>query len=163
MDIRPMKQLFIALICCLFVGQANAQLQPQVLPSAVFYKKDGKTFSTAQIPTNKKAFIMFFDATCDHCQQVAKQLSKQTGKLANANIYLVSMDEFRSIDYFTSNFAKPLLSMKNVTLLQDKHSAFIPTFKPDKYPSMFLYGTNRRLLKFSSNDKEVPKFLEMIN
>lgn len=157
-----MKQLFIAILCCLFADQVNAQLQPQTLPSAVFYKKDGKAFSTAQIPTTKKAFIMFFDATCDHCQQVATQLSKQSGKLANANIYLVSMDEFRSIDYFMTNFGKPLLAMKNVTLLQDKHQAFIPTFKPDKYPSMYLYGTNKRLLKFSSNDKEVPKFLELM-
>lgn len=158
-----MKQLFIAFICCLFVNQASAQLQSQVLPNAVFYKKDGKTFSTAQIPTTKKAFIMFFDATCDHCQQVARQLSKQSGRLANSNIYLVSMDEFRSIDYFMTNFAKPLMTMKNVTVLQDKHSIFIPTFKPDKYPSMYLYNTSKRLLKFSSNDKEVPKFLELMN
>lgn len=157
-----MKQLLIAIICCLFAGQASAQ-QPQTLPSAVFYTRDGKTFATTQIPTTKKAFIMFFDATCGHCQQVASQLSKQSGKLAKANIYLVSMDEFRSIDYFMTNFGKPLLAMKNVTLLQDKHQAFIPTFKPDKYPSMYLYGTNKRLLKFSSNDKEVPKFLELMN
>lgn len=106
---------------------------------------------------------MFFDATCDHCQQVAKQLSRQTSKLQNVNIYLVSMDEFRSIDYFMSNFAKPLQAMKNVTVLQDKHQVFINLFKPDKYPSMFLYGTNKRLIKFSSNDKEVPKFLALMN
>lgn len=106
---------------------------------------------------------MFFDATCEHCQQVALQLSKQTAQLQKVNIYLVSMDEFRSIDYFMNNFAKPLLAMKNVTILQDKFQAFIPTFKPDKYPSMYLYGTNKKLIKFSSNDKEVPKFLALMN
>ncbi len=158
-----MKQLLSAFICCLIFTQAKAQLQPQTLPGAVFYKKDGSAFSTMQIPTAKKAFIMFFDATCGHCQQVAAQLSKKTDKLAKLNVYLVSMDEFRSIDYFMTNFAKPLLGMKNVTLLQDKQQAFITTFKPDKYPSMYLYGTNKRLMKFSSNDKELPKFLELMN
>jgi len=158
-----MKQLFLALICCLFVAKASAQMQPQALPTAVFYKKDGKPFSTAQMPTDKKTFIMFFDATCGHCQEVATHLSKQSSKLMKSNIYLVSMDEFRSIDYFMTNFAKPLLSMKNVTLLQDKKQAFIPMFKPDKYPSMYLYGTNKRLIKFSSDDKEVPKFLALMN
>jgi hypothetical protein len=62
-----------------------------------------------------------------------------------------------------TNFAKPLAAMKNVTILQDKYQAFIPTFKPDKYPSMYLYGTNKKLIKFSSNDKEVPKFLALMN
>ncbi len=150
-------------MCSLFIGTASAQLQPQTLPGAVFYKKDGKTFATAQIPTTKKSFIMFFDATCDHCQQVALQLSKQTSKLQNVNVYLVSMDEFRSIDYFMSNFAKPLQTMKNVTVLQDKHQVFINLFKPDKYPSMYLYGTNKRLIKFSSNDKQVSNFLTLMN
>jgi peroxiredoxin len=158
-----MKHLVVAFICALFVFNAKAQPLNQTLPNAVFYKKDGKPFSTAQIPTAKKTFIMFFDATCEHCQQVAMQLSKQSTKLSKVNVYLVSMDEFRSIDYFMSNFAKPLQGLKNVTLLQDKYQAFIPTFKPDKYPSMYLYGTNKRLIKFSSNDKEVSNLLALMN
>lgn len=158
-----MKQLLFAFICCLVFNQAKAQSQPQSLPGAVFYKKDGSAFSTTQIPTTKKAFIMFFDATCGHCQEVAAKLSKTPQRLAKVNVYLVSMDEFRSIDYFMNNFAKPLLALKNVTLLQDKQQAFIPTFKPDKYPSMYLYGNNKRLMKFSSNDKELSKFLDLMN
>jgi hypothetical protein len=158
-----MKQLFIALICSLFIYTACGQPMTQTMPNAVFYKRDGKAFSTAEIPATQKSFIMFFDATCEHCQQVALQLSKQTAQLKKVNIYLVSMDEYRSIDYFLTNFAKPLAAMKNVTILQDKFQTFIPTFKPDKYPSMYLYGTNKRLIKFSSNDKEVPKFLTLMN
>lgn len=104
---------------------------------------------------------MFYDATCEHCQRVAANLSKRSKELGGINIYMITQDEKQSIDYFMSNYAKPLLTMKNVTLLRDKDMVFIPLFHPQQYPSLYLYGKDKRLIYFSSNEKDVSKFFNL--
>jgi thiol-disulfide isomerase/thioredoxin len=158
-----MKQLLLIFaFIAVSVTSFGQQLQPVDLPNAVFYKANGSKLSTMEFPKNKKSLLIFFDATCPHCQRVVANLSKQSSKLNKVNLYLISLDEFRSINYFMNNFGKPLLAMKNVTLLRDGNYAFIPTFHPRQYPSLYLYGTNRKLILFSSNEEDVAKFLSLI-
>lgn len=154
-----MRHFFLILLLSACSAFSYAQgLEPgTALPSAVFYKTDGKVFATEQIPSGKKSLLMFFDATCEHCQRVAAGLSKRTAELSKLNIYLISMDEKVSIDYYITNFAKPLVALKNVTVLQDKDRIFVPTFKPTQFPSLYLFSAQRKLLYFTSKEKEVPK------
>jgi len=158
-----MKQTLFTLLLCLFGTLVWSQgLEPGTeLPNAVFYKTDGKTFSTAQIAKGKKSLLMFFDATCDHCQRVATVLSKRTKELGNVNIYLISQDEKVSIDYYISNFAKPLAALKNTTILRDKDRVFVPLFHPKEYPSLYLFSTDRKLIYYTSKEKEVPKMFPL--
>jgi peroxiredoxin len=157
-----MKQLL--LIFTLFAASlsTHAQTQPADLPNAVFYKENGSKLSTMEFPKNKKSFIIFFDATCPHCQRVVANLSKQSSKLSKVNLYLISQDEFRSINYFMNNFGKPLQKMKNVTVLRDGYFTFIPLFHPRQYPSLYLYGTDRKLVFFSSDENDVNRFLTLV-
>ncbi|TDQ11345.1 TlpA family protein disulfide reductase [Pedobacter metabolipauper] len=159
-----MKKLTLAIALILFSASVFSQsLTPgTAIPKAVFYKADGKTFSTEQIATGKKTLLMFFDATCGHCQKVAADFSKRSKELSGVNLYLVSQDEFRSINYFLTNYGKPLMSLPNVTALQDKDHVFIPLFFPKQYPSLYLFGADKRLIYFSSNEKELPKFFSLI-
>src|SRR5215217_2499422 len=154
-----MKRLFLALILTVVSSLSYAQgLEPGTdLPKAVFYKTDGKIFSTDQIPKGKKSLIMFFDATCEHCQRVGAHLSKKTAELGKVNIYLVTQDEPQSIDYYVNKYAKPLAALKNVTILRDKDRVFIPLFHPRQFPSLYLFGPERKLTFFSSNEKDVDK------
>lgn len=158
-----MKQVLCVLLLSFFGTLTHAQaLEPGTdLPKGVFYKTDGKTFSTEQIPAGKKSLLMFFDATCEHCQRVAASLSKRTAELKNLNIYLISMDEKTSMDYYISNFAKPLVALKNVTVLQDLDRIFIPLFHPTQYPSLYLFSPQRKLTYFTSKEKEVPKMFPL--
>lgn len=138
-------------------------LPGSVMPKAVFYRLDGKSFSTDQIGKDKKCLLMFYDATCEHCQRVAANLSKRSKELANINIYMISLDEAKSINYFMGTFAKPLQAMKSVTVLRDKDMVFIPIFHPQQYPSLYLYGKDKRMIYFTNKEKEVSKFFSLIN
>ncbi|HMI02364.1 MAG TPA: redoxin domain-containing protein [Pedobacter sp.] len=159
-----MKQILFTLLLSVFATLTYAQgLEPGTeIPNTVFYKTDGKVFSTEQITKGKKSLLMFFDATCEHCQRVATVLSKRTKELGNVNIYLISQDEKVSIDYYISNFAKPLVALKNVTVLRDKDRMFIPLFHPKEYPSLYLFSTNRKLIYYTSKEKEVPKMFPLL-
>jgi len=159
----PMKLLLTGLIALFFSLSASAQ-DPigTAMPTSIFYNRDSTPFSTYSIPTGKKSLIFFFDATCGHCQKVIAEISKRSKELNNINIYLVSQDEYRSIDYFMSNYAKPLSSMKNVTVVQDREHVFIMAFHPKQYPSMYLYGPDKRIVFSSSSDKDVAKLFKAI-
>jgi thioredoxin-related protein len=158
-----MKKLLLVFAFIAASLSSFAQAQPVDLPSAVFYRANGSKLSTMEFPKNKKSLIIFFDATCPHCQRVVANLSKQSSKLSKVNLYLISQDEFRSINYFMNNFGKPLQTMKNVTVLRDGYFVFIPVFHPRQYPSLYLYGTDRKLILFSSDENDVQKFLSLIN
>lgn len=160
-----MKYTCLLLFTLIFNLSLIAQeLQPgTAIPAAVFYNRDNSTFSTQQISKAKRSLIVFFDATCSHCQQVATQMNKRHKELSNVNIYMVSQDEYRSIDYFTSTFAKELVKQKNVKVLQDRDKVFIMAFRPRQYPALYLYGANQRLVFTSSKDTDLPKFFKLIN
>lgn len=154
------KRLFFALVCSTFAAGtfAQAPVKGTDMPKAIFYKADGKTFATAQITTDSKSLLMLFDATCEHCQKVVANLSKRNAELTHINLYLISQDEFRSINYFMDNFGKSLKTMKNVTVLQDRDHVFIPLFHPRQYPALYLYGKDKKLEFYSSDERDVPRF-----
>ncbi|MGY0038014.1 redoxin domain-containing protein [Pedobacter sp. NJ-S-72] len=108
-----MKLLITCLTVIFFSLSAAAQDIGSTMPNAIFYNRDNTPFSTYNIPKGKKSLIIFFDATCDHCQKVVAQMSKRTKELKNINVYMISQDEYRSIDYFMTNFGKPFLQQKN--------------------------------------------------
>ena len=155
-----MKQLFFALVfsALSFTTFAQAPIKGLDMPKAIFYTADGKTFNTEQIGKDNKSLLVFFDATCEHCQKVAASISKRNTELKHINLYLISQDEFRSINYFMDNFGKPLKNMKNVSVLQDRDRVFIPLFHPKQYPALYLYGKDKKLEFYSSEERDVPRF-----
>lgn len=157
-----MKKVLIGLILTVCVLGVKAQSPAAIMPSFKFYTASDAGFTKAQIPANKQSFFMFFDGTCGHCQKVMTELAKRNKELANVNVYLVSLDEFKTINYFMEHYGKSLKGMKNVTLLQDKDRIFIPLFKPTKYPAMFLYSTDKRLKIYSSEEEDVVKIFSML-
>lgn len=159
-----MKRFFLAFILavCSLTVAAQSPTPGTDMPRAIFYKSDGSNFYTDRIPKGSKSLLMLFDATCEHCQKVASNLSKRSKELAGANLYLISQDELRSINYFMDNFAKPLQHMKNVTVLQDRDHVFIPMFHPKQYPALYLYGEDKKLDFYSSSERDLPRFINRI-
>lgn len=157
---KTMRTLLLTLIITTLTINTYAQkpVPGTDMPKAMFYKPDGGAFPTEHIPKGKKSLIMLFDATCEHCQKVAGNISKRSKELNDINVFLVSQDETRSINYFMDNFGKPLKTMKNVTVLQDRDHVFISLFYPKQYPSLYLYGKDKKLEFYSSNEKDLPKF-----
>lgn len=161
-----MKYLFTSLTALFITLSAFAQDGAAVgsaIPNVIFYNRDNSPFSTYSIPAGKQSMVIFFDATCGHCQKVVAEMSKRVKELEKVNIFLVSQDEYRSIDYFTSNFGKPLLAKKTTKVLQDRDHVFIMAFHPKQYPAIYLYGADKKLKFSSSSEKEVNKFFKLIN
>jgi len=50
-----------------------------------------------------------------------------------------------------------------VTMLQDTKNQFIIRFKPRKYPSLFLYDANKKLLDYEDNPENMFRFSKLLN
>lgn len=157
-----MKKLIIGLLFCVFGFNVNAQSPATFIPSFKFYTAQNTGFTKAQIPAGKQSLFVFFDGTCSHCQKVMATIASHHKELEKINVYLVSLDEFKTINYFMARYGKALVGLKNVSLLQDRDHVFIPLFKPTKYPAMFLYAADQRLKIYSSEEQDILKILSML-
>lgn len=157
-----MKIYLLSFLTTFLFFTAKAQTPDPVMPDFQFYKADGSIFTKAQINPGHKSLVVFFDATCSHCQKTVLQLSKRYAELTQLNIYLVSLDQHVTMNYFMSQYGKNLEGKKNVLLLEDRDHIFIPLFKPSKYPSLFLYSPKNQLSYYTSGDEKLPRLFEAI-
>lgn len=157
-----MKTYLIGFLLAFTFFSASAQTPATTIPEFQLYKADGLAFNRNQITPGKKTLIMFFDATCSHCQKTMQQLSAKYADLTKINIYLVSLDKHITMNYFMSQYGKNLIGKKNVLLLEDRDHIFIPLFLPSKYPALYLYSPKNQLVFNTSGDENLQKLFEAI-
>lgn len=141
---------------------AFAQRPAVTVPDFDFYKLDNQPFTKKDLAASKMLLFIFFDVTCDHCHRAIQQFNNRHTELKNTAVYLISLDTKPAITNFLNTNAKNLTTMKNVTILQDLKNEFITRFQPRKYPSVFLFSAQKKLIMYDDEEKNVPKFLQEI-
>lgn len=158
------KILTIALILSGLILESYAQSGPaQVIPDFTFSRFNGQSFSRKDLAKNKKIVIVFFDVTCDHCQNELKAISEKIDNFKKAEFYLVSMDNVVSIQSFMKKFASKMNGKVNVTLLRDPNRQFIPRFRPIQFPAAYVYDSNLRLVKYFGQNSKVTDIISAVN
>jgi len=160
--VSVIKGLFPLLlgICTL---TTEAQVQSEMIPDFNFLRLDKKPFTNKDLEQKLPLFFVFFDTDCDHCQHAIQYLDGHYNEFKKAAIYLVTLDGPEKINAFLSRNGPGLVSKKNVTILQDTRNEFISKFKPRKYPSMFLYSPEKRLVLYDDNEKNIDQFAKKIS
>ncbi len=157
-----LKRIIIFLI--LFVAfETFAQSPAQTIPEFTFYKLDKTPFTNKNITSGKEVLFIFFDVTCDHCQHTIKTLSTRINECKKISIYLISLEDKTAINNFLNVYGKNLPGQTNVTILQDLKNQFITQFGPRKYPSVFLYSAQKKLLLYDDEDQYLEKFFKLIS
>jgi peroxiredoxin len=113
---------------------------------------DHRVFTNADLPKDRLLLFVFFDPDCEHCQHTLQTMNKEYKAFQKASIYLVSMASHAAINLFMATYAPKLAAQKNVLLLMDESSQFITQFKPVRYPSLYLYSTEQKLLDLEDNE-----------
>jgi len=90
-------------------------------------------------------------------------LNQHYEEYKKAAIYLISLDNKEKINQFINKYGPNLNGKKNVILLQDLKNEFITKFKPRKYPSMFLYSVEKKLIDYEDNEEGMFRFSKRIN
>jgi peroxiredoxin len=163
-----MKFTFNTLILLFFISikasaQLNGQPPAQTIPQFQFFRFDNKPFTEQDLPKGKTVFIMFFDPDCDHCQHAIKSIGDNFQTFKKTYIFLVSIDDQDKINHFMDTYGSKLKGQKNVTILRDKLQQFITKFNPVRYPSMFIYSPEKKLLDYEDNPESVFRLVNTIN
>jgi peroxiredoxin len=153
----------ILIIFFLIACNASAQTPALVLPDFSFNKLDKSVFTEKNIEPNKMVFFFFFDADCEHCQQAMRNINQHAQDYKEVAVYLISMDDKEKINQFINTYGSNLSDKKNVTVLQDLKNEFISKFTPRRYPAMFLYSADKKLLDYEDNEESVFRFSRQIN
>lgn len=156
------KLKILVLFSCLFYC-ASAQIPAQTVPAFTFYKLDNSPFTNKNLVQGKALFFIFFDPTCEHCQLAVKSLNNHYKELENAAVYLISTDSAATIDQFIHKYGKILYNKKNVTLLQDRGDEFLRKFQPRRFPGMFLYSVEEKLMRYEDNEDTMFRFYKELN
>lgn len=152
----------LILLLLQFVDPVAAQTPARKIPECTFFKLDGTRFSTNDILPGRASVFIFFDVTCSHCQSSVKTLAANYDKLINSVVYLVTLDRKDAVEKFMSIYGRPFLNKENVRVLQDLQYEFIPKFRPEKYPAMFLYDKHQKLVLHIHDEKKIPDILAKI-
>src|SRR5664279_1362779 len=163
-----MKFTLTTLILLFFVSintsaQLSGQPPAQTIPHFQFFRFDNKPFTDQDLPKGKTVFIMFFDSDCDHCQHAIKSIGENFQSFKTTSIFLISIDDQNKINHFMDTYGSKLKGQKNVTILQDKLQQFITKFNPVRYPSIFIYSPEKKLLDYEDNPESVFRLVNTIN
>ena len=144
-------------------AQTPGQPPAQTIPDFKFFRFNDSPFINKDLPKNKMIFFMFFDSDCDHCQHAIKNIGQHFQSFKKIPIFLISIDDQVKINHFMDTYGPQLKGQKNVTLLRDKLNQFIVKFNPRRYPSMFLYSPDKKLIDYEDNAESVFRLVNAIN
>ncbi len=155
--------VFFVIISFLSVNSFAEKGPAQKIPEFTFYKMNGQAFARKDISKTKKAVIVFFDVTCDHCQKELKAMSDRFDDFKKAEFYLVSMDNVPGIELFMKRYAPKMNGKPNVTLLTDINRQFIERFSPVQYPALYIYGSDGRLIRYFGQNSKISEIITTVN
>jgi len=158
-----MTKVYSAIVCLTVMCAAvNAQQVALTVPEFTFFKADKSMFTPKNLDRDKLLFFIFFDSDCDHCQRAMQYISDHYNDFKAASLYLVSRDSPDKVTGFLNSFGSKVKDKKNVTVLMDLRNDFLTKFKPRKFPSVFLYGPDKKLLLYDDDDKSMSRFTTAI-
>ena len=157
-----MKNCILSFLLVFSSYVAMAQKPVQQIPQFLFYKLDKKPFTKQNIPLYKKAFFVFFDSDCEHCQHALHEINSKYKRFYNAEIYLVTLDGQTKVSRFMAAYGPDLPGKKNVTILQDLRNEFIADFNPRQYPSMLLFSAHGKLLMYQDDPNALSEIIKLL-
>lgn len=153
---------FLLLVICKLDAQVTRNVPAQIIPDFKFFTLNNKPFTNGDLPEGKMIFFMFVDPGCNHCQHAVKTIGDQYPSFKQTSIYIISVFGTDQINGFMNTYGSKLKAQKNVTILQDKLDQFIVKFNPRKYPSMFLFSRERKLLDYEDTPETVFRIVNAI-
>ena len=147
---------------CLICGRAFGQEPAQKIMPFILYDVSGNPFTDKNIPNDKLTFFLFIDPGCEHCQKAIADYNKNYESFKQTYIYIISESKPEVLLSFLNKYAPGLSRKKNVTLLEDKKNTFTTTFQPIRYPGMFLYDKDGKLLMYEDNDETIFRFINFM-
>lgn len=147
----PLKNIALFLALSL---QATGQGFPSpapTLPDFTFIAANQKTLTQSGLPKNKPILIIFVDVGCDHCQKAVRHINDSAALFNRTPLYFVSIAAEPQLRAFALKYGPRLKAQ----WLRDPDARNMVRFRPVRYPAMFLYSPEKRLLDYEDNVESI--------
>ncbi|MFM8586901.1 MAG: hypothetical protein ACKOBX_00990 [Bacteroidota bacterium] len=152
----------IRLLFPLLLVSGIAAAQVKIMPDFKFVRMDnGAEYSPKNLTPAKRTFFIFFDTECPHCFRAITEYNKNHQAMNNVNIVIVTRDKKDIAIEFLKRVGPSLYAKKNAVAVLDVYNQFIGRFLPKKFPSMFLFSTNKQLIFYSDEESDIPTFIDI--
>ena len=141
---------------------ALAQEPAKQMPDFNFLTTNGENFKKTDLKKGHKTLIVFFDATCSHCQKAGTFFNSHLEDLKPYNVLFITMDEDKAIQLFMKDYAPLIPNDKNVKILRDTARYFVPNFLPKRFPAIYVYDKTHELELYTNDEKKLDEVLEKL-
>jgi peroxiredoxin len=104
--------------------------------------------------------LIFFGATCDHCQREATQIHDHLAGFERYTLYFISMDPFPVMDQFAADYG--VNHQSNIRFLQADGATVATALGYIKTPTIIVYDAQRKLIKRFDGETKVEDILEVL-
>jgi thiol-disulfide isomerase/thioredoxin len=116
------------------------------IPKLSFLTLDNLSFSDKNIENSESRLILnHFSPNCEHCQYMAGEFIKDSQKLKDVQILMITSADSAIVAKFNNDYKLSLLP--NIIILRDTNYQFQKTFGTSVVPSFFIYEHNKLVKK----------------
>jgi cytochrome oxidase Cu insertion factor (SCO1/SenC/PrrC family) len=128
------------------------------LPPVTLIEKDGKQFSARTLSGN--TILIFFGATCDHCQRQTTQIQKNLKGFEHYTLYFIALDPFPVIDRFARDYG--VNNLPNIHFVRADGASVSSSLGYLQTPTIFVYAGNRKLVRRFDGETQVGEILKVL-
>ena len=134
----------------------------QIIQHCCFESLGGREVYIDEFNPKQPTVIIYFHPECEHCQYEASEIGNSSEQFEQANMILITADDsIVRIEDFAMKYH--LKKVDNLTILLDRKQNFASHFGTTIVPSIFIYGTNRKLIKMWKGEIQMKIVISTIN
>jgi len=128
------------------------------LPNMALTLLDGSKVSTREL--TGEIVLIIFRPECDHCQREAKEIEENLVSFGKSRLYFISSEPTQEIEKFARDYG--LMGLPNVFFGWTPVEHVLNSFGPIATPSMYIYSSERKLVKVFNGEVEIGMVLKYI-
>lgn len=143
-------------------ARKKIQEKIQTLQHCSFESLEGKEIYADEFDPKKPTVIIYFNPGCEHCQYEASEIGLHPEQFEKANMILITTDDsIKRVEDFAEQYH--LWRVDNLVVLIDKDQRFRSYFGIAIFPSVFIYGPDRKLRKMYAGETKPEAIINQIN
>ncbi|TAH22718.1 MAG: hypothetical protein EAZ08_00345 [Cytophagales bacterium] len=164
-NIKTIYFLSAFLIITLFIGFIYLKIENLKVdkiyhfPSFNFYDLDSISVNLDKNTLDKLLMIVHFNSECGSCHYQLYELINYQDSLTNVNVILVSEENISTIRHFKQQLK---LEKSKFTVLRAANHSFYNIFGNVMTPSIFIYSSDKKLIKIFKGETQIKAILKHI-
>jgi peroxiredoxin len=133
----------------------------ETLPAAGFTSLRGDQVNLHDFGNLKPIIIIYFHPECEHCRYEAAEIGQHAGDFDKCQLVMVTPDDsLLRIEAFCEQ--THLWEIGNIEILTDKRNSFHEVFGKTAIPSVFIYNTKRKLVRYFTGETKTEAIINAI-